>query len=74
MKLIDHAETVVVVIAADLSPTSGDRTAAFTLKAAVDDRGAGHPYRRAVIVGDAAWFDTPMLHDSPTITVGGPGV
>ena len=74
MKLIDHVETIVVVVAADLAPTSGDRTAAFALKAAIDDRGAGHPYRKAVIVGDAAWFDTPMLHDTPTISVGGPGV
>jgi hypothetical protein len=74
MKLIDNSETVVVVISADLGPASSDRDAAFLLKLAVDDRGAGHPYRRAVIVGDAAWFDTPMLHDSPTISIGGPGV
>jgi hypothetical protein len=74
MKLIDNSETVVVVISADLSPTSNDRSAAFALKIAVDDRGAGHPYRRAVIVSDIAWFDTPMFHDSPTISIGGPGV
>jgi hypothetical protein len=74
MKLIDNAETIVVVISADLSPVSGDRTAAFTLKEAVDNRGAGHPYRRAVIVSDLAWFDTPIFHDSPTISIGGPGV
>ena len=74
MKLIDNAETVVLVISSELGPTSADRDAAFTLKSAVDDRGAGHPYRRAVIVSDAAWFDTPLLHDSPTIAIGGPGV
>jgi hypothetical protein len=74
MKLIDNAETVVLVISADLGPTADDRTAAFVLKDAVDGRGAGHPYRRAVIISDAAWFDTPMLHESPTITIGGPGV
>lgn len=74
MKLIDNSETVVVVISADLPPASDDRSAAFTLKGAVDDRGAGHPYRRAVIVTDVVWFDTPLFHDSPTITIGGPGV
>ncbi len=52
MKLIDNVETVVLVISADLGPTAGDRDAAFALKAAVDDRGAGHPYRRAVIISD----------------------
>ena len=57
MKLIDNAETVVLVISADLEPMSSDRTAAFLLKDAVDGRGAGHPYRRAVIVSDAAWYN-----------------
>lgn len=74
MKLIDCTETVVVVISADVASNSPDRFAAETLKDAVDGRGAGHPYRRAVIVTDLAWFDTEMLHDTPTITVGGPGV
>ncbi len=74
MKLIDRVETVVVVVAADLAPTSHDRMSAEVLKGAVDQRGAGHPYRRAVIVTDLAWFETPMLHDSPTISVGGAGV
>ncbi|MGH7582926.1 MAG: hypothetical protein ACREL5_06865 [Gemmatimonadales bacterium] len=74
MKLIDNAETVVVVISAGIGMTAGDRYSAFALKEAVDGRGAGHPYRRAVIVSDLAWLDTPMLHDTPTISVGGPGV
>lgn len=74
MKLIDVAETIVVVISADLDPASADHMAAFALKSAVDGRGAGHPYRRAVIVTDMAWFETPLFHDSPTITIGGPGV
>jgi len=74
MKLIDNAETVVVVISADIGPTSDDRFAAHLLKDAVDGRGAGHPYRRAVIVSDIAWFDTPLFHESPTISIGGSGV
>ena len=74
MKLIDHVETVVIVIAADLPPTAGDRVSAELLKDAVDRRGAGHPYRRAVVVSDLAWFDTALFHDSPTISIGGSGV
>jgi hypothetical protein len=74
MKLIDNVETVVLVVSADAGPSSDDHIAAITLKEAVDGRGAGHPYRRAVIVTDLAWFDTALFHDSPTITVGGPGV
>lgn len=74
MKLIDSSETVVLVVSADLPPQADDRAVAVMLKGAVDDRGAGHPYRRAVIVSDVAWFETPMFHDSPTISIGGPGV
>ena len=74
MKLIDNAETVVVVVSADAGPASSDSFAAHLLKEAVDGRGAGHPYRRAVIVSDVAWFDTALFHDSPTIAIGGPGV
>ncbi len=74
MKLIDNAETIVLVISADLAPGAQDRAAAVLLQEAVDERGAGHPYRRAVIVSDMAWFDTALLHESPTISIGGPGV
>jgi hypothetical protein len=74
MKLIDNAETVVVVISADVGPTSDDSYAAHLLKDAVDGRGAGHPFRRAVIISDVAWFDTPLFHESPTICIGGGGV
>lgn len=74
MKLIDTSETIVVVVSADLAPTSDDRSAAQLLKDAVDGRGAGHPYRRAVIVTDVAWFDTSLFRESPTISIGGGGV
>jgi hypothetical protein len=74
MKLIDQAETVVVVIAADLDVEAPDRAAAMRLQAEIDRRGAGHPYRRAVVVSDFAWQDTELFHVAPTIAVGGPGV
>jgi hypothetical protein len=74
MKLIDRSETVMIVVAADLGPDALDRHSAAALQDAIDQRGAGHPYRRGVIVTDLAWFDTPMVHDSPTIAIGGAGV
>lgn len=74
MKLVDAEETVVVVIAADLPAGHPDRESARRLQAEVNTRGGGHPYRRAVVVSDVAWFETPLFHQSPTISIGGPGV
>jgi hypothetical protein len=74
MKLIDHGETVLIVISGELAPGAADYSAAERLRAAIDQRGAGHPYRRALVVSDLAWFDTAIFHESPTIAVGGPGV
>jgi hypothetical protein len=74
MKLIDQAETVIVVVASNLDADAPDRNAAALLQAEIGRRGAGHPYRRAVVVSDVAWHDTLRFHDAPTIAVGGPGV
>ena len=74
MKLIDAEETIVVVTAADLDADASDRKAAERLQAEIDRRGAGHPYRRAVVVTDDAWFETMQFHGSPTVAIGGPGV
>ncbi|MEP6590518.1 MAG: hypothetical protein ABJC19_04975 [Gemmatimonadota bacterium] len=74
MKLIDPAETILVVVAAELDASAPDRSAAARLQAEINRRGAGHPYRRAVVVSDAAWQETQLFHVTPTIAVGGPGV
>ena len=74
MKLIDREETIVVVTAADLDADASDRKAAGRLQEEIDRRGAGHPYRRAVVVTDDAWFETMQFHGNPTLAVGGPGV
>jgi len=74
MKLIDRDETIVVVTAADLDPDSSDRIAAEMLQGEIGRRGSGHPYRRAVVVTDIAWFETSQFHNSPTVAIGGPGV
>ncbi len=74
MKLIDRDETIVVVTAADLDVDAPDRASAARLMAEIAVRGAGHPYRRGIVVTDDAWFGTNQFHASPTVTIGGPGV
>lgn len=74
MKLVDAAETVAVVVADALDAEAPDRVVAQRVQAEIDRRGAGHPYRRGVLMTDYAWFDTPLFHAAPTIAVGGPGV
>lgn len=73
MKLVDSEETVVIVIGSDLEPGHPDRLGAEALKAEIDSRGRGWSYRRAVVVDDERWFETPMIHAAPTISIGGPG-
>jgi hypothetical protein len=74
MKLVDATETVAVVVAASLDAEAPDRLVALGLQREIGRRGAGHPYRRAVLLSDQAWFETPLFHTAPTIAVGGPGV
>ncbi|HET9064900.1 MAG TPA: hypothetical protein VFN22_03650 [Gemmatimonadales bacterium] len=73
MKLIDHAETVIVVTADNLEPGHPDLESAARLTAEISTRGAGFPYRRAVVVSDVDWFETDLLDGAPTIGIGGPG-
>jgi len=74
MKLVDVEETVVLVTAAGSEGDGGDQPAASALKAEIDARGAGHAYRRAVVVPDQWYLDNPTLQQNPTIAIGGPGV
>lgn len=74
MKLIDGEATVVIVTASALDPDHSDRKHADALRQEIDQRGGGYPYRRAVVVTDMSWFQTPLFHSAPTIAVGGPGV
>ena len=72
MKLVDVEETVVLVTGGDGG--ARDRAAADELKAEIDARGAGHAYRRAVVVPDQWYLDNETLQQNPTIAIGGPGV
>ncbi len=73
MKLVDTEETVVLVVGSSPTAAERDRPLAFALKAEIDGRGAGHAYRRAVVVTDAQYLENAGLQESPTIAIGGPG-
>lgn len=73
MKLIDTDETVVLVTGSSLTAEERDRPLAYLLKSEIDRRGAGHAYRRAVVVADLWYLDNRIFHLNPTIAVGGPG-
>ncbi|HEX7337967.1 MAG TPA: hypothetical protein VF252_12240 [Gemmatimonadales bacterium] len=73
MKLVDTDETVVLVTGSSLTAEERDRPLAYRLKAEVDQRGAGHAYRRAVVVADHWYLENQIFHLNPTITIGGPG-
>lgn len=74
MKLVDAEETILIVVATALEHGHPDRDSAARLRDAIDARGGGSAYRRAVVVGDETWFATEIFHAAPTIAVGGPGV
>ncbi len=73
MKLVDTDETVVLVTGASLTAEERDRPLAYRLKAEIDRRGAGHAYRRAVVVTDLWYLQNRIFHLNPTIAIGGPG-
>lgn len=74
MKLVDTDETVVLVTGTSRTAQEHDRPLAELLKAEIDRRGAGHAYRRAVVVGDIWYLEHRLFHMNPTIAIGGPGV
>ena len=73
MKLVDTEETVVVVSGTSLTAEERDRPLAYLLKSEIDRRGAGHAYRRAVVVADTWYLENRIFHLNPTIAIGGPG-
>ncbi len=74
MKLVDTDETVVLVTGSSPAAEERDRPLAYRLKAEIDRRGAGHAYRRAVVVADLWYLQNHIFQHNPTIAIGGPGV
>ena len=73
MKLLDSDETVVLVTGTNETAVARDRPLALHLQREIDNRGGGHTYRRAIVVGDEPYLERPQLHGNPTISIGGPG-
>ena len=73
MKLIDTEETIVLVTGSSPVAEERDRPVAYLLKSEIDRRGAGHAYRRAVVVADLWYLENRIFHHNPTIAIGGPG-
>ena len=73
MKLVDTDETIVLVTGSSPAAEERDRPLAYRLKAEIDRRGAGHAYRRAVVVADLWYLQNRTFHLNPTIAIGGPG-
>jgi hypothetical protein len=74
VKLIDTDETILIVTGSGISAEERDRPVAYWLKAEIDRQGAGHPFRRAVVVADSWYVENRVFHLNPAIMVGGPGV
>jgi hypothetical protein len=74
MKLIDTDETVLLVTGGGISAEERDRPLAYWLKKEIDRLGAGHPFRRAVVVNDAWYVENRVFHLNPAVMIGGPGV
>jgi hypothetical protein len=73
LKLVDTDETVVLVTGSSPSAEERDRPHAYRLQTEIDSRGAGHAYRRAVVVADLWYLENRIFHLNPTIAIGGPG-
>ena len=74
MKLVDTDETVLVVTGIEVPAEMNDRPLAYRLKAEIDRRGEGRPFRSAVVVSDAWFAQNRLFHLCPTVAIGGPGV
>ena len=74
MKLVDTDDTVLIVTGIDVPAEMNDRPLAYRLKAEIDRRGAGRPFRNGLVVSDAWFAQNRIFHLCPAISVGGPGV
>ena len=74
MKLIDTDDTILVVTGTEIPAEMNDRPLAYRLKAEIDRRGAGRPFRGGLVVSDAWFAQNRIFHLCPVVSVGGPGV
>src|SRR4026209_2244703 len=62
-----------MVTGSSVNAEERDRPLAYRLKSEIDRRGAGHAYRRAVVVADLWYLQNRIFPPNPTIAIGGPG-
>ncbi len=74
MKLVDTDETVLVVTGIEVPAEMNDRPLAYRLKAEIDRRGEGTPFRGALVVSDTWFAQNRLFHLCPAVAIGGPGV
>ena len=74
MKLVDTDETVLIVTGIEVPAEMNDRPLAYRLKAEIDRRGDGKPFRGGLVVSDAWFAQNRIFHLCPVVAVGGPGV
>jgi hypothetical protein len=74
VKLVDTDETVLVVTGIEVPAEMHDRPLAYGLKAEIDRRGHGKPFRGAVVVSDAWFAQNRLFHLCAAVAIGGPGV
>jgi nucleoside phosphorylase len=75
-KAVINRETVIIVVGALVPSELLDRPTAESLRDEIDRRsGKEHPFRRAIVVTDEAWYDkeeAPNISNNAVISVGGP--
>ena len=74
MKLVDTDDTVLVVTGIDVPAEMNDRPLGYRIKAEIDRRGGGRPFRAGLVVSDAWFAQNRIFHLCPVVSVGGPGV
>ena len=73
MKLVDADTTIMVVTGSSAAALQKDQPLASWVAEEVDRRGGGIAYHRAVVLRDDRYVLSPVIHQNPTIAIGGPG-
>jgi hypothetical protein len=73
MKLVDPDTTILVVTGGSAAAAEKDRPLADWVAEEINRRGSGIAYHRAVVLRDDRYVVSPLVHQNPTIAIGGPG-
>jgi hypothetical protein len=65
---------ILIVTGSTLRAEQMDRPLGYYLQTQIDELGAGHDDRLAVVISDRYYLTHPDLHQLPTISIGGIGV